>query len=202
VKELGLFLSPSFDLLLETINIPGFQVMVFVVRSLSIGVVAFGVVVLGGLKFSDFVLSLHGNLAYFLELLSAHFCLFLVLLKGHSVLLEFLLVLLNLLTEVVLHFLDFFARNVILQGRSRLSLLFPQLVIFVPQLFDVGLKLRSHVSSLFVTGHEFSVFLAVLGVFLVNSFVLNSDFFVLIAKHVVLALKLIKLALHFGLFLD
>ena len=52
-----------------------------------------------------------------------------------------------------------------------------------------------------MVGEEFVVFLIVLSVFFVYSFVFDSYFLVLIAKNVVLILKLMELGLQLGLLL-
>lgn len=68
------------------------------------------------------------------------------------------------------------------------------------KLLDICLELSSHGGSFLVVGNELIILLVIMGIFLIDSFILGSDFFVLFTKDIVLILELMELHLHLILF--
>jgi hypothetical protein len=85
---------------------------------LRIRVIALGVIVLRSLKLLDFVLSLHGDFADLLQLLTVKFTFLFVLFEGVAVLLKFLFVFVDFLCELVLQLFDFLLGDEVFQRRA------------------------------------------------------------------------------------
>ncbi len=68
------------------------------------------------------------------------------------------------------------------------------------KLLNISLELSCHGTGLLMTSKQFIVLLVVLGVLFIYSFIFNSNFLILIAKYIVLILKLMEFTLHLCLF--
>lgn len=153
------------------------------------------------LKLFDSVLSLHGNFADFFELLSIQLYFFFILFESVSVFMKLFFVSLDLFGIMKVHFLGLIFRDTILMRSCGLSFLLFKKVILMLKFFDIGLKLSSHGRCFLVIGYELIILLVIMSVFLIDSFILGSDFLVLFTKDIVFILKLMELHLYLVLFL-
>lgn len=198
MDKLSFLFSPDSHILFKDVDISSFHLLIFICcwwRRMS----TFGGVLC--LKLFDSVLSLHGNFTDFFELLSIKLYFFFILFESVSVFMKLFFVSLNLFGKMEMHFLGLIFRNTILMRSGGLSFLFFKKIVLMLKFFDVGLKLSSHGRCLLVVGYELIILLVIVGVFLIDSFILGSDFLVLLAKDIVFILKLMELHLHLVLFL-